>query len=635
MQLLYETYENVSKAGIEDLKPQLYPIAHTTQNADVEVWITVEGTFLQSFPIVEKEQKKTLIPCSEASANRSGKYPKAHPLFDKLQYLAGDYAKFGGEKGETFHLEYMEQLAEWCGSDFANVLVCSIYEYLKKGTLICDLIQYGTLIADENTGVLLDKWNGTREDAPPIFKAVIGSQKDSFIRFRVQNHEGDIIEVWNDKKVQEDYISYYLSKQTKQELCYVTGKKVACSANHSSKIRNTGDKAKLISANDTSGFTFRGRFTDADQVVQVGYDVSQKSHNALKWLIEKQGITFGDKVFLLWGTQNESLPRITEDSEDCVDLFGEEEEAAVYTEDEFANRFQQALNGYRRSLEHAYSKETKIALIALDAATTGRLSITFYREYYGVGSIELFNSIEKWHMEGEWCHQFKMRNGKPVKFVGMPSLKDIALVAFGTERNGKIDINAKLSAQTVQRLLACVVDEEAKLPSDIVKAAVQRAKHPQNYKEEYNWKKVITVTCSLVKKYEKERKGEEWKMSLNTESNNLAYNCGRLLAVADAIERRTFYLAGENARQTNAMRYFTKFAASPCSTWIILSQKLLPYIERLGKRGNDLLKLKQEIATIIPEDEFRTIKNLDGCMVLGFDAQCKAIIYHEEEKEDE
>ena len=42
-------------------------------------------------------------------------------------------------------------------------------------------------------------------------------------------------------------------------MCYATGKVTECSYKHPNKIRNAGDKAKLFSANDESGF-----LTEAD-----------------------------------------------------------------------------------------------------------------------------------------------------------------------------------------------------------------------------------------------------------------------------------------------------------------------------------------------------------------------------------
>ena len=66
--------------------------------------------------------------------------------------------------------------------------------------------------------------------------------------------------------------------------------------------------AKLISSNDTSGFTFLGRFIDADQACGVGFDVTQKAHNALRWLIGRQACRDGDQVVVAWAVSGEPIP---------------------------------------------------------------------------------------------------------------------------------------------------------------------------------------------------------------------------------------------------------------------------------------------------------------------------------------
>lgn len=628
MNMLYATYENVMKGDAAGIEPPLLPIAHTTQNADIEVSIDVDGNFIGSYPVVD--DKQTTIPCSEASASRSGSNPVNHPLFDKLQYLAGDYTAFGGEKGSHFHKKYLEDLREWCNSEYSNEQIRAINKYLKKGCLISDLVMCGILICDD-AGKLLKKWTGSKADTPRIFKAVIGEQSDAFVRFRVSGGTDGVTAVWQNKQVQKDYVNYYLSKQGDKAFCYVTGDTIPCSGNHPSKIRNTGDKAKLISANDETGFTFRGRFKDAQQAVQIGYDVSQKAHNALKWLIKKQGRRFGDKVFLLWGTNNEKTPGLTDDTFDFCDF---EQGNSTYTKEEIAGRFNKAIAGYNAEI----GNETELVLIGLDSATTGRLSITFYREFHGKQGNELIKKVEKWHSDCKWHHRYKNMDGKLIHFDGAPSPEDIALVAYGTEQNGQIKANDRVVGATVERLLPCISDG-ARLPSDIVMASVIKCFHPQNYQEAINWNKVLSVTCSLVRKHYIEKEGVIWNMELNFDTDDINYNCGRLLAVAHEIERRALWLDSDNKegtakiRDTNATRHFTKFTLHPCTTWGIISDRLIPYIEKLGDKGNDLYKLKQEISAKISPERFWELKNLDGRMALGFDAQ-RHYIYNSFKKYD-
>lgn len=607
--MLYDTYNNVS---CEDGP---LPIAHTTQNADVEILLDMEGNFL-SCGVVEGH-KQTLIPCTESSASRTTN-SAPHPLHDKLQYVAGDYSAFGGKKGDEFYQDYMSELNKWCDSRFYNPKVCAVLKYLQKGCLIADLVRKGTLV--ENDGKLLDKWTGTKEDTPQIFKILIGKQSDAFVRFMVACSDS-AAPLWKDSKLQQDYINYYNSLQDKKEMCYATGDFVPCSSNHPSKIRHTGDKAKLISANDDTGFTYRGRFKGAEESVQISYEVSQKAHNALKWLIQKQGKRFGDKgekIFLLWGTKNEKMPGLTCDTaEEALQNYEEDEEEkqTTYTKEEIARRFNVAISGYKANINVG----TRLALIGLDSATTGRLSVTYYREFIGKQGNDLYDNIKAWHEECAWLHRYKRHNKQTIVFVGSPGLEDIAAAAFGTEQTTGIKANGKLVGATVERLIPCIVDK-AHVPVDVVNALVRKAQHPQNYSEDFNWQKVLSITCSILKRHRFEKFGEVWDMNVNHESQDAVYNCGRLLATADAIERFSLSLRGEK-RQTNAIRYFTKFAADPCRTWGIINNKLKVHEGKLGARGKKLVDLKQEISSRISPETFIELKNLDGRMVLGFDSQ--------------
>ena len=51
----------------------------------------------------------------------------------------------------------------------------------------------------------------------------------------------------------------------------------------------------------------------------------------------------------------------------------------------------------------ACRRDSKLALVGLDAATTGRLAIVFYREYNGKYDCnELIDCIETWHRTCAW-----------------------------------------------------------------------------------------------------------------------------------------------------------------------------------------------------------------------------------------
>lgn len=106
---------------------------------------------------------------------------------------------------------------------------------------------------------------------------------------------------------------------------------------------------------------------------------------------------------------------------------------------------------------------------------------------------------------------------------------------------------------------------------------------------------------------------------------SLDAKCGRMLAIADAIE--AWVLREEKIdRTTTAMRYYTKFCENPCDTWVIIQKNLKPYEMKLRGRARNLQTLLGEISATISEEEFQQKRNLDGTFCLGFDSQRYEII---------
>ena len=120
--------------------------------------------------------------------------------------------------------------------------------------------------------------------------------------------------------------------------------------------------------------------------------------------------------------------------------------------------------------------------------------------------------------------------------------------------------------------------------------------------------------------------------------DKMAYDCGQLLAVADAIERWALKTKAEdskNIRATTAMRYYTRFSQKPCDTWIQICKKLVPYQMQLGEKGNYLYELKGDISGQLVEEGFATAKNLNGMFCLGFDSMRTELIHRSIAKSQE
>jgi CRISPR-associated protein Csd1 len=644
IQKLYETYEQCAgRADLSNTGVTLEPICHTSQQAHIEVSLDNNGRFLRA-NVIPKGQGVTLVPCTEASVGRSGSKPINHPLCDKLQYLAGDFLKFGGVVTSGFvgeptepHKIYLSLLSEWVNSSFTHPKIIAILTYVHKGNLIADLVREKILPINED-GQLLAEWIGDKKEAPAIFGIMPnGNSPDgAVIRWRVEIPGEPLPETWKDQGLMDAWIGFYSSQKDSKGLCLVTGEILNLAEQHPAKLRHGADKAKFISSNDTSGFTFRGRFIDADQACGVGFEVTQKAHNALRWLIARQA--YHDKktgqVIVAWAVTGKRIPDPLANSFDLFEIEADESDAKQVQVSQgdagqaFGQRLAKLLAGYRTEL----GSTNEIVVMGLDSATPGRMAMTYYRE---LGCSEFLERIEAWHKDHAWYQNYGQDFGKEIKFIGAPAPKDIAEAAFGSR-------NEKLLKATVERLLPCIIDGQL-VPRDLVESVTRRAcnrlgmerkkRNGRTYEDE--WGKVLGIACALFKGYHKER---DYQMALELNRTTRDYLYGRLLAIAENIEKFALDMTKES-RDTSAAKLMQRFADHPNSTWRSIELSLTPYKSRLRSRAPGFLYAREkqldEVICLFQGDDFMDERKLSGEFLLGYHCQRQTLRTKPEMEQDE
>lgn len=594
IQKLHETYEQCANlVDASGVKP--WPLSHLVKKAHVEVIIDSAGNFRRARKL-DRIEAPTLIPVSEASAGRTGSIIAPHPLCEEISYCASDFPDKDAKKCEA----YETQLVQWCESQDAHPKALSILSYLKKGRLWSDLNEQKIF------PVTVEDARGNRTKI---------KDKKVFVRWRVEAVGDPRSGTWEDQDLIDAWASIDQTHASKHGLCMVLGEKARICKNHPKFIRRSDDGAKLISSNDFNGYTFRGRFTDgkddyAKQACTVSFEVSQKAHNALRWLIHRQAYRNEDQVIVTWAVAGKPVPDPFKDS---LALFlGSEEITAPAAEPEqadagdigqaFALRLKKAIAGYRAKIDPTEN----IVIMGLDSTTPGRMAVTFYRELQGA---EFLGRIQAWHENLAWPQYF----GKDSRFTGAPAPHDIVESAFGRR------LDDKLRKSTVERLLPCIVDSRP-LPRDLVDSTVRRAcnRVGMNY---WEWKKTLGIACSLFKGFFKER---NYQMTLETDRTSRDYLYGRLLAVADHIEGRALWVADEK-RDTTAAKLMQRFAERPASTWRIIEPALNPYISRLrAKRApfmHEMSKLLDGIISSFTGNDFLDDRKLSGEFLLGYHCQ--------------
>lgn len=132
-------------------------------------------------------------------------------------------------------------------------------------------------------------------------------------------------------------------------------------------------------------------------------------------------------------------------------------------------------------------------------------------------------------------------------------------------------------------------------------------------------------------------------MTLEEERKDRSYQFGRLLAVLDRAEEEFYRKQADGQkdnehRQTNAMRYMTKFAKQPLSVYVrihnIVTEAYLPRID--GRKQQQFKKLNAEINEILRQFPVQELnKPLKETYLMGFYHQRNKFYQTKDETEQE
>ncbi|WP_201545894.1 type I-C CRISPR-associated protein Cas8c/Csd1 [Psychrobacter sp. H7-1] len=625
-----------------------------------------------------------VIPATNDSATRSGQIPPPHPLSDKVQYLAGDYFDgYAVNPKRDFHQPYLELLSAWCHSEHAHPKAQAVLNYVQKGTLVKDLLYANVLIADPDDSSKL-AYPEQASDYPDSVLSSLNKNKGvfdqgaAFIAWRVtatelgKQAEHGVPETWRDESLFASWQQFYATLDSTDGFCYITGKDSPLASKHPNRILRSATNAKLISANDLSSFTFLGRFTDDEKSIKahglqganISAVVTEKAHAALSWLLSRQGREEAGQAVVAWAISGDETPQPTQeidedeplDVEENVESVNLEEEAinpfAMSDDDDFdktndeseyseidettlkekasnnlnhsnnigqtfATHLNNTMQGYRQQLD----AHDQISIITLDAATPGRMAVTYYHETMPDDYID---ALACWYQQFSWYATYKDSETNERKLtIKAPIPRLIAEVAYGSR------LSDALKKQVVSQVLPCIVEGKARrFPWQLVDLCIKRACNPLALKNwDGEWEQALGVACALYRGYhlrQSDHKKRSYTVALQTDYNSRDYLYGRLLAVAEDIESLALYIADEK-RSTTAQRYMQQFANRPFTTWRNIELALKPYENRLKSNRAGYLSNMQDLLDQIMNGfdvtDFSDDSALSGEFLLGYHSQ--------------
>ena len=615
LQSLARVYDGqASMAGVqrEDTDAVLLPLFHTYLAAHITVTIDMQGHFLDARVLdVKKDEVYTIVPSTVDSSSRSGPEPPPNPLNDKLVYLMGDADSCLQDKQMAMDIQkryraHDQLLAAWSLSPYAVPQLEAVRSYLNRKQTASDLIAAKVIIPEEDGAI-----DGKKKVAGRDILSCV-------VRFRVLDQEagkGYVAETWKNRELFQSWISYYTAfvmEHGKRDVCYATGEYTVCTSKHANGIRGSSDWAKLISSNENGNIVFsRDWFREETDAVDIGLVTSYKAHCALSWMIRRQGRVFGSNIRVCWDRDGNPL---------AFDLFADtpnirgKHEYRFYTDME-------ACQSYLDACFSEFLTDRKMYhMLLLDAPNKqnykGRLAILDYAE---MPAGLIYQRLKQWHRTAIWQFAAGSRT-----YTGAPSVPDVVIAAYGSEYGGALTVmDQTLFARQVNRVVSVILSGRP-MPSDIMGTLIRRAGNPCMFRERSHWLLVLQVTCALLN-----RDGAGEGVMPDRLNTDRSYRWGRLLAIADYIERLYFQGVREG-RISGVCRYMQMFSCAPGRYWGMIRKRLIPYINEISrmKRGQYACRLMDQVEDLLPGQD-DTDGPLGTSYLTGFSSQQLSFIQYD------
>lgn len=624
---LYKTYcdalDNnlVDRTDLLQHQTVLLPVYHSSKkstgtNDMIEVTLSEKGRFIKA-EWVPKDQI-AIFPVTENSIIRAGKVIAPHPLCDELSYLSKELDPEKHKEYESVRKDWVSYMEE----GHTNRLLRILDDYLCQETIFRDCV--ASLFIGMNNEVVKDY--AVVANAGEKTEKTIHLEK-TFVTFRVETErsaEADL-SLNTDREIHQNYIGYVRKKNSEQmqEKCDISGEKTYCVSRHRGLMGN----AKLVSISNHNE-TYYGRFDAGEEIIHIGYEVSQKIHLMLKYLLEnsQNKRQIGESCMLVnWFSDDIG----NEEQVNLMDPIAPYEEPEEEEEDEapktLGGSFSVAINEYITGKNREINPEGKFYLMILDKISNGRISIKYFRE---LPKSELFERVEHWYQSTSWS----FFNGKTQKMIReTPATFRYADTIFGLEGDkGYVECrNSKLRTKTVERLLPCIL-EHRRLPQDLKNRMFQNLCNRSAYEKTWNY--TLALGCSIFKKYQIDyQKKEEVSEMLDVNEQNRSYLYGRLLAVYEKLEQDVLNSKvsdNKDRRATNAERLWSVYTKMPGRTLKILEDKVRPYKESLIKSNYSGFKYYDSLLTDVMSrlreaENYEQDKNkaLNEDFVFGYYAQ--------------
>lgn len=527
-----------------DEEPILLPRLYKKSKISFIVSCTIHGELID----IRAVNKSRLIPCTLTSmARSSGSAP--HILHDNCKYVAVD----SGENS-IYYENYLNQLKTY---QHLHPIYKAVYHLVQKYPM-WSLIQ--SKLTEKNSL----------------------NPNDTYIYFEVEEGPGCFYNQCNEQFYNDHWQqqSNHFGGNLTESICFISGERNFILDKHPKGIRSSGDSPKLISRPTNSSFiTFEPKFKTVTDAYSIGVEASIKAHNALSWLIEKQGVRNGGRIYLMFSTKNIPI-------EDLFSFNLNRSDKQLDTQKIISLR-----EVFKGKYHTIHLENEEYVYIVLDSTDDkGRLSVLDYQRFTPV---EYEQILSNWDEARSYHLTYNSEY--------MISFYDIIRATYWDFKNKKMRIKEKPQKNLSFKIRSAVIRKEPLPPFFEDMLIKETLKATILDKKEWNRR---LMTLLAVRRYNCHLKEE------NFVEYNRSYLFGQVAALLEKIEERVLSKKNdeEKTRATSMERLMTKFYQTPAQTYSFIYQKLTPYFVSLKKENiGAYIALKREIDQLITE-----INKLEG-----------------------
>lgn len=624
---LYRTYEYAKENDLvgkfDENKSIILPLFHTSQKSNgsniVEVLIDKESNIISAKFLIKDEL--IIFPVTEDSVSRSSN-SAPHMLTDSFKYLInGDNKK---------HSLYMQQLCSWIeysDDEFLKI----IYKFLDRESVFYEILSklYKNYKVLPDLKVEVAKQRDSKEEK----NTVDFSKINLFFRIEDYFNKRDISYNEN-QKLQKDYISYInhineLDNSKEKIVCNISGENDYLCKKHRPLI----DSARIISQITANEENYFGRFQLPEQTIKIGLESSQEIILMAKYLLDNKNSCrwLGDRAYVIsWFSHDIS-------NETNMDLcesnrFFEGNEDSEKRDYQIVDETSESISSSFVSLSKKIPDESKYYLAILDKVSNGRVAAKYFKE---IDTSILKKNLSRWQERYHWY--IKKKTETNFRCI-TPSINWILTAAYGTERNGKLEISsgkssfAKFKSMQLQNMIAAMLEART-IPENIRKKLDENIKDRHRYKETWNYVKFAALAVL------RDKEGIKDNM-LDRNNNDRSYLYGRLLALHEMMEASCY--DKDSVRETNAQKMRNSYINSPLVVDFRLRNLIKPYENKLklSEKKGYYIKIRKEMSEVYDKissnydiNNPSTNKALGPSFIYGYEGELHAL-FNENKKGD-